>query len=171
MTDDTRIIMAKITGAHGIKGLVKLKIYAEDPTSLADYALQREDGSPLRLTLKNPIKGFWLAEIDGVNDRNAADAVRNQLIYVNEADLPELDPEEDGYYHKDLIGLQAVNDKGENIGKVIAINTFGAGDMLEIKPSGGKSFYLPFRDENVGEVNLSAKTIVVSGYEDYQEMA
>jgi 16S rRNA processing protein RimM len=171
MTETKRIIMAKITGAHGIKGLVKLKIYAEDAYSLEEYDLQREDGSLVTLALKNPIKGFWLAEVEGVTERNGAEALRNQLLYVNESDLPELNPEEDGYYHKDLIGLQAIDDQGEAVGKVIAIAEFGAGDMLEIKPVNGKSFYLPFTKAHAGDVDLKAKTIVVMGFEDYQEIA
>ena len=153
-----RLCVAKIATAHGVKGLVKLHVFVEDVNLLKNTIYKSENGNDtLDLTLKNATAKHWLAEIKGITDRNAAEALRGNNLYIDKENLPEI---EDGeFYAADLIGLMAFDKDNKEIGKIIAIENFGAGDLLEIKPKGTESFYLPFTDENVPEI-LSDKIII-----------
>ncbi len=157
-----RILIAEIATAHGIKGLVKLRYYGEDIADLTSYnplftSVTGHD--TLMIHVKNAVKGVYLVEIDGINDRNAAEALRGQKLYINEDNIA---PPADGeYLQKDLIGCD-VFEKDIQIGTVIGMDNFGAGDLLDIKPLSGESFYLPFKDEFVGDIDISKKTIHVN---------
>ena len=153
-----RICIAKIATAHGIRGLVKLHVFADDK-SLVNGALYTDEAgdSTLNITLKNATSKHWLAEVEGVKDRNEAEALRGTLLYIDRDILPQADEGE--FYVSDLIDLEAVDEDGASIGKVIAVENFGAGDLLEIKPAIGESFYLPFNDDTVPEIH--EKHIVV----------
>ena len=154
-----RLCIAKIASAHGVKGLVKLHVFAEDVGLLNGILFTSESGDEtLPLTLKNATAKHWLAEVENVTDRNGAEALRGTEIYIDQAALPE--PEEGAFYFSDLIGLNAIDKNGTEIGKVIAAQNFGAGDLLEIQPVGADSFYLPFNDDTVAEI-LTNKIIIV----------
>lgn len=147
-----RICIGKISAAHGVKGLVKILPYGENLDLL-------EQVDEYKITLKNPQGKFMLAEIEGVNDRDAADALRGTELYITRDKLPEI--EEDGtYYHEDLVGLIALDENEEEIGKVIAVHNFGAGDLLEIQPKGSSSYLIPFNDEYVPDVRLEKGVIL-----------
>lgn len=157
-----RICLGKIVTAHGIKGLVKVACFGEEPESLERYGplfIDEEGSRTLRLHLKSAMKGVFLAEIEGVDDRNAAEALRGTMLYVERDSLP--DPEEGQYYHADLIGLDAIDPSGEPLGRVISVQNFGAADLLEIAPPGGKAFLVPFTKDFVGDVDLKKKTVVI----------
>ena len=153
-----RICIAKIATAHGIKGLVKLHVYADD-TNLANGTLfTSESGDKtLSLHLKNQTAKHWLAEIEGITDRTEAEKLRGIELYIDQDKLPEAD--EDEFYINDLIGLPCIDAQTNHIGKVIAVENFGASDLLEIKPEMGASFYLPFTDDTILE--MTETTIIV----------
>lgn len=167
-----RVCLGKITSAHGVKGLVKILPFGEDPSLIQSLgpAYTAADGAAqtgtLVITLKNPAGRHLLAAIDGVTDRDAAEALRGVELYYDRALLPETDTGE--YYYDDLIGLTAI-ENGQTIGTVKAVQNFGAGDLLDIKPAaGGPSFYLPYANEYVDEVDLNAKTITVINSQSFQ---
>ncbi len=146
----SKVCIAKIRTAHGVRGLVKVDCFLEDPSELMSYnPLMTADNKPITLTLKNSIKGQFLAEIKGVSDRTDAEKYRNVELFIERDQLPEA---EDGFYHEDLIGLEVKNKNGDVIGKVLAVENFGASDLLEIQPTSGKSFYLPFMEPYVGAI-------------------
>jgi len=155
-----KICIAKIAAPHGVKGLVKILPYAEDVGLIE--AVQEFD-----ITLKNPSGKYILAEIAGVNSREAVEAIKGTELYVDRAALPDL---EDGeYYIEDLVGMMCVHaESGEEIGKVIAVPNYGAGDLLEIKPKSGSkyhgAFLVPFNDETAPEIS---DTIKLQNYEHY----
>lgn len=164
-----RICVAQITTAHGIKGFVRLKIFTENPEELENYNplfTSKDKDDTVTIKLKNPVKNQWLAEIDGVDDRNEAEALRGTELFISAEVLPEIE-DEDTYYNRDLVGLIAVTKSGQDVGKILKIENFGAGDLLEIQPKDKSSFYLPFNDTFVGKVDLKAKTIEVMEYEEY----
>lgn len=142
MTDHP-VTLAAVAGAHGVGGEVRLKLFAEGVDSIARYqALQVGDR---RLTLKSVKPGGIgaIARFAEIADRNAAEALRGALITVPRSALPPL---EDGeYYHADLIGLPCVGLSGEPLGIVVAVENFGAGDILEIEKPDGKRSMVPFR--------------------------
>lgn len=157
-----RLLLGKIATAHGIKGLVKLIIYADDPHTLEKYRPLYTDeagNKTLALTLKNPMGKYWLAAVKGITDRNQAEALRGTELWLDRDHLPE--PEDGEYYHVDLIGLHAEDKNGINIGTVIGVSNFGAGDLLEIKPPKGISFYLTLTKENVLDILLEDGKVIV----------
>ena len=156
-----RILLAEITSAHGIKGLVKLRYFGENIADIEDYnpLFTSETGSEqLTLHIKNPIKSGYVAEVEGVTDRNKAETLAMTKLYILKDQLPETD--EDEFYYDDLIGCEAY-ENNTLIGKIIAIEDFGAGPLLEIRPSGKPTFYLPFKDEFVPTVDISTKRIEI----------
>ena len=164
---DSKVCIAEIVTAHGVRGLVKLRCYLEDPSVLSSYnPLESEDGRRFSLTLKNPVKGDWLAAVDGIVDRTAAEALRHLRLYTDRGRLP--DPGEGEVYIQDLIGCRAVTAGGEEVGVVIALQNFGASDLVEIRPLAGKTFYLPLIPPYVGEIDLQAGTVVVEPAEEFR---
>ncbi|WP_420141694.1 ribosome maturation factor RimM [Sphingomonas sp.] len=141
-------MLAVVTGAHGIGGEVKLKLFTDD---LSPYT-RFNAGT---LTLKS-LRGL-IARFDEVPDRNAAEALRGTELTVPRSALPPL--EEGEYYHLDLIGLPCVSTTGEAVGQVVLIENFGAGDVIEIERPDGKRFMVPMRIEAVPE--WDAKRLVV----------
>ena len=154
MADD-QVALAAIAGAHGISGEVRLKLFAENADSLKRHQQVRVGERLLTLTSlkegRNPIARFA-----GISDRNAAEALRGQLVTVPRSALPPL--EEGEYYHADLVGLPCHSAEGEKLGKVIAVENFGAGDLVEIERGDGRSVLVPFRE---GVADLKDGRIVV----------
>lgn len=148
---NNRICVAKIATAHGIKGLVKLHIFVEQADLANGELFTDEDGDKtLHIKLKNATAKHWLAEVEGVADRTDAEKLRGTNLYINKDTLPA--PDKNEFYFSDLIGLPAIDKDGNEIGKIIATDNFGAGDLLEIQPIGNESFYLPVTVETVLEI-------------------
>lgn len=164
MGDETRnlIFVAQVGAAHGVRGEVKITTFTADPMSLAGYkTLLRQDGSPApAITSARPTKGGIVARLKGVDDRNAAEALRGLKLYILRDSLPE--PEEDEFYLADLIGLRVETAAGELLGKVKAVQDFGAGDLLEIQPKAGASWWLPFTREAVPEVRIAEGKLIAA---------
>ncbi len=150
MSGESRVTLAAVAGAHGIGGEVRLKLFAESLESLRRH--QRFEAAGRALTLKSlkPGKPDATARFVEINSRDEAEALRGTLLSVDRADLPPLDEGE--FYHSDLIGLPAITPDGEAVGTIVAVENFGAGDILEIEKPDGKRFMLPFRPEAVPEV-------------------
>ena len=104
-------------------------------------------------------KDTVIVRIDGVSDRNAAEALRGTRLYVARAVLPE--PEEGAFYHADLIGLSVVSVGGETLGRVTSVHDFGAGDLVEYVDASGGQHILPFTLAMVPEVDLAGGRMVV----------
>ena len=131
--DSARVCLGIITGAHGIKGWVRVKSFTADPEAIADYGpLSDESGARrFELELVGTQKGVLLVRIKDVDDRNAAERLKGLRLYVRRADLPP--PEEGEFYEADLIGLAAMREDGTGFGTIRAVNDFGAGASLEIE--------------------------------------
>ena len=133
---EKRVLLGRILGAHGVRGLVRLASFAANPEDIARYGeLTDEGGRVWRLGLRGRVKGGLLAALDGVADRDAAETVRGRGLYVSRAALPP--PGEEEFYLADLIGLAARGPDGSELGRVVAVANHGAGDLLELAPSGG----------------------------------
>lgn len=163
MSSSPLILVGVFGAAHGVRGEIRLKSFTEDPAAIADYApLSDEQGrrSFTINTMRHVKDDMFVARIDGVNDRNAAEALTNLRLFVPRDRLP---PAEEGeYYHHDLIGLDAVTREGQIVGKIAAVENFGAGDILEIAPAqGGETMLVPFNDDFVPEVDLGARRVVI----------
>lgn len=156
-----RICIGTIATAHGVKGLVKILCHADDPDILNGPLFTSETGQDsLTVTMKNSMGTYWLAEIEGVSDRDAALEIRNTKLWIARDKLPDID-DEDEFYFEDLVGLSVEDTDGNKAGKIASVGNFGAGDLLEIKPPTGESYYLPFTKENVSEVDIEDGKIVI----------
>ena len=103
--------------------------------------------------------GMVIAALDGVADRNAAEALKGLRLYVSKDALPE--PDEDEFYHADLLGLEVVQD-GETIGTVRAIIPAGAGDVLEIdRGPRQETLLVPFTKAAVPDIDIGAGRLTV----------
>jgi len=162
--DSQRIQVGKIAQSHGVRGLVKLLIIATDHTILNDATLYTGESSndTIKLKLKNSLGKYWLAEIEGIHDRNASDELRHTQLWIDKSALPDTDDDE--FYYDDLTGLNVfdVDNNNKKIGHVLGVSNFGASDLLEIKPPSGESFYLPFTDECVPDIDLENESVFVS---------
>jgi len=156
-----RICVGQIWGAHGVKGLVKLASFTDDPEAIAGYGdLTDETGTrTFSVTLVGAAKDHWLAKIEGVADRDAAEALKRTQLFVDRAKLPP--PDEDEFYHADLIGLRAELPDGTALGIVSAILNFGAGEIVEIALPTGKKPLLPFDRETVPEIDMAGGRLVI----------
>ncbi len=162
--------MAVITGAHGVRGVVKVKAFTEDPAGFAGLgAITDAAGARVfRCTVLTPAKGVVLTRIDGVDTRDAAEALRGTELYVLKDRLPP--PGADEFFYSDLIGLDAVQEDGARLGRVKAMAEYGAGDVVEITLDadararlGTKqtSVMIPFTKRAVPAVELAAGRLVV----------
>lgn len=158
-----RICVAEIGAAHGIAGEVRLRAFTEDPLAVTQFGpLQGEDGREIALASLRPGKDCLIARVAGVGDRTAAERLRNARLYVARDRLPAI-AEPETWYHADLIGLAAVGTDGAAIGRVVAVQNFGAGDLLEIAPAaGGPTLLLPFTDAVVPVVDVPGGCVVVN---------
>jgi len=156
-----RICVAKIGAAHGVRGEVKLWPFTEDPLAVMRYGpLATSDGArEFEVVRAREAKGFLVASLKGITSRNEAEALNGLELYVPRERLPA--PEDDEYYHADLIGLAAVTPSGEILGRVVAIHNFGAGDIVEIAPAAGPTLMLPFSNAVVPTVDIAGGRLVV----------
>jgi 16S rRNA processing protein RimM len=167
---EKRVCVAQIGAAHGLKGEVRLRSFTQEPSDFARYgALETEDGSrTLEIETARFAKDHFVAKFDGIDDRNAAEALRNVNLYVAREKLPAV--EDDGtFYHADLVGLSAVTRDHCAFGEVVAVQNFGAGDILEIRRADGSTLMLPFTQAAVPEIDLKGGTIVVDPPRDAPE--
>ncbi len=161
MSKSQFIFVAQVGAAHGVQGEFKLISHMDDPISVLEYdPLLNEKGEPvLSITAAREHKGALLVRAKEAPDRTAVEKLKGLKLYIDRADLPE--PDEDEYYITDLIGMSVVDTAGQPVGTVANVDNFGAGDLLDIKPLEGANFYLLFIAENVPDVRLSDRVIVV----------
>ncbi len=157
------ILLGRITGPHGIQGDVLVHSFAAVPEDIAAYGpLADKTGARtfrLRILRTTP-KGALIARIVGIRDRNAAEALKGVELYVARDKLP--DPDDGEFYYADLVGLTAVSPDGAPIGEIVAVQNYGAGDLLEIRVTGAKETELvPFNDAFVPQVDIAGGKAVV----------
>ncbi|HWE44443.1 MAG TPA: ribosome maturation factor RimM [Caulobacteraceae bacterium] len=157
------ILVGRVAGAFGVRGEVRITTFTEDPLSLGRYrTLQREDGTPgLTLKTARAAKGGVIARVDGVESKEAADALRGLRLYVPREALPAT--AEDEFYLTDLIGLRVEDLNGATLGVIAAVPNFGAGDILEIdRGDGTATWYLPFTRDAVPEVRIAEGRVIAN---------
>lgn len=158
-----RVLLGVVAAPHGVRGLVRIRSFTEDPMAIASYGeLSDEAGKKkFRVEALSAAKGAVLARIEGVADRTAAEAVRGLRLYVERERLPATGERE--WYEADLIGLAAVGRDGRDWGKVVAFHDFGGGPTMEVSGGGASrnSVMLPFTDEAVPEIDVEGGKVTV----------
>jgi 16S rRNA processing protein RimM len=156
MSDARLILVGQVAGGFGVRGEVRVTAFTADPLALKAYGpLLRADGSVgLTLTTARAAKGAVIGRAKEIETREQADALRGLKLFVPRARFPE--PDEDEVYVTDLIGLEARDPAGRVLGRIRAVQNFGASDMLEITPAeGGQTWYLPFTREAAPELHVA----------------
>jgi len=162
MAGGARICLGQIGAAHGVRGEVRLRSFTSDPEAIGRYGpLETEDGRIVQIEALRRASDHFVARLTGVADRTAAEQLTNAKLYVLRERLPEPD-QPDEFYHADLIGLAVIDRAGEKLGTVVAIHNFGAGDLIEVRPTGGGTTrLLPFDEATVPVVDLAASKLVI----------
>jgi 16S rRNA processing protein RimM len=140
---ERRIALAAVAGAHGVKGELRLKLFSESAANLAVHEKLYVGGAERRLLAIRDSGKTAVARFEGIADRSAAEGLRGSLVEIDRSALPPLEQGE--YYHADLIGLPAVDRDGGQVGTVVAVENYGAGDLLEIELKGGRRSLIPFK--------------------------
>ena len=158
-----RILLGEITGVHGIRGDVLVRSFTAAPETIAAYGPLTDATGAKQFALgliRVTSKGI-VARIDGVRDRTTAETLRGTKLYIDRERLPEAAASE--YYHADLIGLHAMAPDGTELGEIVAVQNFGAGDLVELKPADGSpTEFIPFENQWVPHVDIAAGTIVIN---------
>jgi 16S rRNA processing protein RimM len=128
---EERIALAAVAGAHGVKGELRLKLFTDSIDNLARHPFVYVGELERKLESVRAGSSGAIARIAGISDRSAAEALRGSLVEVDRSALPPL--EEGEYYHADLIGLACVDSDGAQVGTVVAVENYGAGDLLEVE--------------------------------------
>ncbi|CAO3376558.1 ribosome maturation factor RimM [Azospirillum argentinense] len=158
----TKVCVGQFAGAHGVRGLVKVKSFTEDAQAVASYGPLSDERGARRfaLTLQGTMKDLFLVRVDGIATREQAQELTGVRLYVDRSALPETE-DEDEFYHADLIGLRAELADGTVWGTVKALYDFGAGDVLEIRTESGPLEMLPFTRACVPVVDVKGGRVVV----------
>jgi 16S rRNA processing protein RimM len=160
-----RVCLGVVTAPHGVKGMVRVKSFTAEPEALARYGpIENEAGERVALHVTGMAKGVLLAAIEGIGDRDGAERLKGTRLYLPREALPP--PEDEEYYHADLLGLSVALGDGTELGRVEAIHDYGAGATLEIARNSGAPILVPFTRAAVPVVDLEAGRIVVSPPEE-----
>lgn len=153
-----------VTAAQGIRGEVRVKSFMDNPADLAALASCLM-GKSLQAT--EILKGRWqkhdmcILQLEGIKDRNQAEALKGVKLYMAKDDLPALDTET--FYHHDLVDMKVQSDAGQDLGQVTGVFNFGAGDLLEVTLPDQSTFMIPFEPTRVLKVDLDKQLLVVEG--------
>ena len=143
---DQPVTLAAVTGAHGVTGEVRLKLLGEGLDALKAHK-SFNDGALTLSKVRSDNKGGAIARFAEITSRNDAEALRGTVLTVPIDALPPL--EEGEFYYSDLLDLPVVTDAGEAVGRVCAVENFGATDIIEIEKPDGKKFMVPLTEQAV----------------------
>jgi len=156
------VCLGEIVAAHGIKGHVKIKTHTGNPVDIGSYGVIKDaKGREYALSnvrAANPNSA--IAFIQGVTDRNQAEALRGTELFIEREQLPE--PTDDEYYHEDLVDLMVRDEQGNVYGTILGVQDFGAGEFFDIKSEEhNKIITLPFNEEAVRDINVEEGFMVI----------
>jgi 16S rRNA processing protein RimM len=158
---EARLCVGVITGPQGVRGAVRVKSFTEQPADVASYGAVEDEAGQRRFELRvvGNAKGVVVAKIAGLDDRAAAERLKGTRLYVKRSALPP--PDEDEYYHSDLVGLPMVLPDGTDFGTVRAVHDYGAGTSLEVAHRNGQLVMVPFTRAIVPVVDVAGGRLVI----------
>jgi 16S rRNA processing protein RimM len=165
---EKRVVVARIGAPHGVRGEVRVQPFTEDPMALKDFSPLHVAGKPQMLSALSvrPQKNMLVVRFKEVTSREAAEALKGALLEVERNRLPDEELDDDEFYITDLVGLDVQDGQGDLIGTVVAVENFGAGDIVEIKPIRGHALMLAFTEANVPKIDLEAGFIIIDPPEE-----
>jgi 16S rRNA processing protein RimM len=161
VAQERKFCVGQFAGAHGVRGLVKLRSFTAEPQAVFDYQpLSDESGARIyKVTFKSAAGDHLIVTVEGITSKEEADELRGDRLYVPRKVLPPTGKSE--FYESDLLGLHAFDAGGRAYGKVMGIHDHGAGVFLEIGSSKKDSFMLPFKDAFVPKVEIEDGKVLV----------
>ena len=156
------ICLGEISGPHGVQGQVRLKSHTQNPQDIAAYGPLLDASGEHRFDIVELgyVGKALVARLEGITDRDAAERLCGTTLHVPRDRLPEPDAEE--WYYSDLIGCTVVDEAGNSVGSVIAVQDFGAGDLLEVRFNAtGQTAFVPLTAESVPNIDIEARQIMV----------
>ncbi len=160
MTDRNRlIVVGQIAGAFGVRGEVRVRSFTDDPEACFGYGPLMDEAGRVILTpvRHRPLKGLFGVTPKEQRPREAWEAMRGVRLHAPRSALP--DAGEGEIYVADLVGLRVAHVDGRDLGVVKAVQNFGAGELLEIRPPGGPTYLLPFTEDNFPRIDVEAGVI------------
>ena len=163
-----QICIGVIVGARGLRGEVRIKPFTAIPEAVGTYGLVSDETGQRRfeVTILGEGGGQVIARLSGIENRDAAEALKGVRLYVPRAALPP--PRDEEFYHADLIGLAAERADGSRAGRVAAVHDHGAGAYLEIEAGDGRPLIVPFTRRAVPLVDLAAGRLVIEPPEEIE---
>lgn len=160
-SSDPLVLLGEIVAPHGVRGEVRVRSFTADPLAIGQYGALYDAAGSRRFVLRPRFisRGAVIARIEGIDDRNAAEALRGTQLHVRRSALPATGGDE--YYLADLVGLAVETVDGRVVGQVKAVHNFGAGDVIEIAPPEGDTTMLPFTRRHVPVVDVAAGRVVI----------
>ncbi|NLD73463.1 MAG: 16S rRNA processing protein RimM [Chloroflexi bacterium] len=160
-TDEPQFLaIGRIVAPRGVRGEMRVEIESDDPERF--HALGTvylgEEHRPFRVQGARLHQGRALLTLHGIADRSAAEAWRGVYVYVSREDALPL--EENQYYHYQIIGLQAVTEEGEALGRISEVLTTGANDVYVIQGPRGE-ILLPAYQDVILHVDRASGRMVV----------
>lgn len=164
--EDPDICIGVITSVHGVKGYVKIRTFTNKPSDVTTFQnVFDEAGNNYKVSVVFPKKDYLIASLDGINNRNQAEPLRNTKLYIKRSELPT--PKNNEFYHADLVGMEARSHDGSKFGIVKNVVNFGAGDILEIYDvTSEKVVYYPFKKQYVPVIDIVERYITVNPLEE-----
>jgi 16S rRNA processing protein RimM len=155
------VLLCIVGAPHGVRGDMRIRTFTGDPLAIGDYGpLVSEDGRRFEVLAVRPLKDdMVIARLSGVGDRTRAEALTHTKLFVPRSALPP--PDEEEFYHADLIGMRAETEDGAFVGTVVAINDFGAGDIIEFERPGREPLTLTFTKAAVPIVDIPGRRMVL----------
>jgi 16S rRNA processing protein RimM len=155
------VCVAAVASAHGVRGALRLRCFTERPEDVAGYGpvFDKDGGRRFEFEVIGPARGGVLVRAPGIDDRDAADALRGKELFVPRSALPALASDE--FYCRDLEGMDAMRADGSRLGVVRSVENFGAGDLIEVEADDGQRLSLPFTREVVPSIDLERGCLVI----------
>jgi 16S rRNA processing protein RimM len=155
--------MGRVAGAYGVHGWIRVRPYSEAPDALVEHSAWKIAGADRRIVEARLHSGSVIARVEGVDGRDAAEALKGAVIELRRGSLPE--PEEGRYYWADLVGSRVENSRGEVLGIVAGLRSNGAHELLEV--TGERERLIPWLPQFVKDVDVDGERIIVDWERDW----
>lgn len=163
-SDEKLICVGKISRAHGVRGQVKIQTFTEYSDAISEFKVlyNRLGDKQFNIAIHGHVKDSLIASVNGISNRDEANKLGGTELYIYRSDLPDIE-EDSEYYHEDLISMEVrYADSGRAFGKVVNVENFGAGDLIEILPAGGqRTEFYGFTERSFPEINTKEGYITI----------
>jgi 16S rRNA processing protein RimM len=160
MSADNFVLLGTISGAHGIRGEVKVRSFTSPPEAITGYALRDKTGTPVSLKKRGIAKQQLICVIEGVTSRNDAEALKGKELGVPRSELPET--ADDEFYLEDLAGMDVITTDGKAYGIIKGLHNYGAGDIVEIRRDGADDEMHIFTEATFPDIDVAARRVTIA---------